>query len=195
MGEATHLDRLERNDKAIRWLVPARLIGQGVKVVREVVLVGPQLIPLAICRSGQDEGAWRELPLALARGRVGVERCEIQHNLDDVSQHFAKRGMQRSLLHALSPSSSRSVIQKLFAQSVTAIDVEAREVDAVDASEVTVRDLSLRGRRGRREGCRCDVPVAEDPPSSASRARRREAEEEELAVDGMAAVCDAAGPV
>ena len=190
-GGSTHLDRLERNDEAVCWLVPASLVGQGVKIVREVVLVGPQLVPLAICRSWQDEGPWRELPLALARGRVGVECCEVQHSLD-ISQELRRKGMQESFLHSLSPSSSSSVIQKLFAQSVTAIDVEAGEVDAVDASEVTVRDLSLRGRR---EGCRCDEPVAGDPPSSASRARRREAEEEELAVDGMAAVCDAAGPV
>ena len=88
----THLDRLERDDKAVRWLVPASLVGQGVKIVREVVLVGPQLVPLAIRRARQDEGPWRELPLALACGWIGVEFCEVQHSLD-ISQQLRRPGM------------------------------------------------------------------------------------------------------
>ena len=56
-----------------------------------------------------------------------------------------------------------------------------------------MRDRFLRDRR---EGCRCDEPVTEElPPSSASRARRREAEEGLADMfDGMAAVCDTTDP-
>jgi hypothetical protein len=92
-------------------------------VVREMMLVAPQLVPLSVGRAWQNEGARRNCPFSFAGLRIGIEGYkEGQETRPNEMVSGLREALSRCRKRrSLSPSSSTKVIQKWLAQSFAVI--------------------------------------------------------------------------